>query len=139
MFSSCGCTSDLILSLISFYFGFIKYNAKNKAAFHLCNGKPQCLSAVSANIMYILRIGLNFWEKKAFVCLFVLYVLLPLLHFYINDAWEGIAAVASQVEAAVQVGDGAAWLNACNLLALVAYGHLLVDVDKAVVEVDGEL
>ena len=31
---------------------------------------PQCLSAVSANIMDILRFGLNFQEKKVFVCLF---------------------------------------------------------------------
>ena len=39
----------------------------------------------------------------------------------------------------MQVGDGAAWLNACNLLALVAYGDFLVKVCKVVVEVDGEL
>ena len=43
-----------------------------------------------------------------------------------------------QVEAAVQVGDCAAWLHACNLLALVADGDLLVKVGKVVVEIDGE-
>ena len=34
---------------------------------------PQCLSAVSANIMDILKNGLKFQEKKVFVCLFCPY------------------------------------------------------------------
>ena len=64
---------------------------------------------------------------------------LPLLYLDIDNAWEGVAAVAALIKAAVQVGNGAAGLYACDFLALVAYGHLLVEVDKAVVEVDGEL
>lgn len=63
----------------------------------------------------------------------------PLFDFHIYYAREGIAAVVAQVEAAVQVGDCAAWFDARNLLTLVAYGNLLVKVGKAVVEIDGEL
>ena len=61
-----------------------------------------------------------------------------LFQFYIYYTGEGKTAVVALAKAAVQVCDGAAWLDACNLLALVADGDLLVKVDKVVVEADGE-
>jgi hypothetical protein len=66
-----------------------KYNTKNKVAFHLFNGKPICLSAVSANIMVILRFGLKKQEKKVFAALLALCAFCP--YFILTSMMHGKA------------------------------------------------
>lgn len=157
MFSSCGCTSDLILSLILFLFlVYKKYTAKTNVASHYLLTKSPfvflqfCKYNVIFKKLFIIlpkNAYLGIKEQTATLsnCLFLTWniclslSLSLLFHLYVNNAGECIAAVVAQVQAAVQRCNGAAGLYACNLFALVANGNLLVEVDKAVVEVDGEL
>ena len=59
------------------------------------NEKPVCFSAVSANIMFILRNCLNFYQKSALAAKISSIELL--LDFNLDDAGEGIAAVVAQI------------------------------------------
>ena len=56
-----------------------------------------------------------------------------LSHLNVNNAGERVAAVVSQIQTVVYIGDSAAWLHACYFLSFVSYDDLLVKVDKVVV------